>query len=84
MGMHLEVLLQIVDALGENRNLDFRRTGVGVVEPVSDNDFVLFLTYASPHLIFAPACLFARQQGHLLCLSKGQAKLRLAAYSRKP
>ena len=42
MGMHLEVLLQIVDALGENSDLHFGRTGVGFMEPVGGNDFVLF------------------------------------------
>src|SRR5262245_19045034 len=37
----LEMIRQVIDALAENGDLDFRRTGVGVVRAVTANEFGL-------------------------------------------
>ena len=41
LDVRLEVLRQVVDALAEERDLDFRGAGVGVVRAVDTDDFRL-------------------------------------------
>ena len=53
--MRLEMLGKIVDALGEHRYLDFRRTGVVLVDGVALDDLLLFVFFHDFH----PIDLFA-------------------------
>ena len=41
LGVALEMIGEVVDALGEDRDLDFGRTGVVLVAGVVANDFLL-------------------------------------------
>ena len=52
VGVNLEVLGELVDALGENSDLDFGRTGVGLVSAVGldDGGLLVFEHHSSIHL----------------------------------
>ena len=67
VGVLLEVLRQLTDALGEDGDLDFRRTGVALVGLVGvDNDGLLVFRDHSnfdPFLIFASRAAKYRLKG---------------------
>ena len=51
MGMLFQVTVQVVDPLGEDRDLDFRRTGVAFMSGKLFDDFLFFLLCHLFHLI---------------------------------
>src|ERR1700681_863438 len=61
-----EVFRQVVDALAENRNLYFRRTGVRVVRLVGANQFGLAV-FGQRHRLFPPRALQSVGTGCAVC-----------------
>ena len=47
--MSLQMFVQMVDAVGQQRDLDLRRAGVGLVQADRGNDLTFFLEHDTPH-----------------------------------
>ena len=58
VGMLLQMLGQLVDASGQNRDLNLRRTGIGVMQLVSGDD--LIFNVLLDHFIFHLSIKFSR------------------------